>query len=82
VTEEFENQTCSGCRYWLMSPPDPNNLGAARPGVCRYGPPAVLGVATPTGLVTAVAYPTLPQEFPACAQFAPRVSLSVIEAGA
>ena len=59
--------TCSTCSHWHKGERDPLNLTAPITGTCRGAPPQLMLVPTQQGIAQAVAYPTTPEDFPACA---------------
>ena len=73
---------CGQCKHWHGKPKAPPPAGVAvvinsKPtpihGDCRAMPPSVTVIAQQGGPISVSSYPDLPEDFPACGQFAAKV---------
>lgn len=69
---------CGLCQYWAKRPADPMNLSIST-GECRNSPPQMIMLPTPAGIQISVAYPILPDNFPACGQYKPNLRIDLGE---
>lgn len=61
--------TCKSCKHFGLRPED------MRVGVCKRYPPTFAFVITPTGPQTIPAQPNIDANYPACGEFAVKLSL-------
>ena len=69
--------SCGQCKHWHGKPKAPLALGEPQRGDCRAMPPSVTVIMQRHGVqvqqLSVASYPDLPENFPACGQFAAKV---------